>query len=137
MSILRQFEIEPTMANFTIYGKFPTINEYIKALNNNRYVGANLKRDCEESAMWSMSGIKHLRFDKVILHYRFFEPNQKRDKDNVFAFTTKVVQDAMQELGMIDNDGWKNIENFTHDFFVDKDNPRIEVYIEEVGKGKE
>lgn len=137
MSILRQFEIEPTMANFTIQGKLPTINEYISDCRRNPHLGAKMKRECEEMTMWSMNGIKNLHFNKVILHYRFFEPNQKRDKDNVFAFATKVVQDAMQELGMIDNDGWKNIENFTHDFFVDKDNPRIEVYIEEVGKGKE
>ena len=51
----------------------------------------------------------------------------------MFAFATKCIQDAMQEIGLIDNDGWKNIENFTHDFYVDKENPRIEVFIENVG----
>lgn len=96
-----------------------------------------MKRDWTNVAMWSMNNLCGEKFEKVILHYRFFEANEKRDKDNVFAFATKVIQDAMQELGMIENDGWKNIENFTHDFFVDKKNPRVEVYIEEVGKGKE
>lgn len=134
---MRQFEIEPTMANFTIQGKLPTINEYISACRRNPHLGANMKRDWTNVAMWSMNNLCGEKFEKVILHYRFFEANEKRDKDNVFAFATKVVQDAMQELGMIENDGWKNIENFTHDFFVDKKNPRVEVYIEEVGKGKE
>ena len=91
-----------------------------------------MKRDYTNIAMLSMRELYGAHFNKVILHYRFFEEKKNRDKDNVFAFATKVVQDAMQELGIIDNDGWKNIENFTHDFFVDKEKPRIEVYIEEV-----
>ena len=131
---MTQFNVTENMPNFTIYGTLPTINEYITACRNNPHVGANMKKNYTGIVMWEMGTIKGLHFEKVILHYRFFEKNKKRDKDNVFAFATKVVQDAMQELGIIDNDGWKNIENFTHDFFVDKDYPRIEVYIEEVGK---
>jgi Holliday junction resolvase RusA-like endonuclease len=55
----------------------------------------------------------------------------KRDKDNVLSVCMKVIQDALQTCGVIDNDGWANIENFTHDFYLDAQNPRIEVYIEE------
>ena len=131
---MTQFNVTDNMPNFTIYGNLPTINEYITACRKNPHSGANMKKNYTGIVMWEMGTIKGLHFEKVILHYRFFEKNQKRDKDNVFAFATKVVQDAMQELGIIDNDGWKNIENFTHDFFIDKDYPRIEVYIEEVGK---
>ena len=131
---MKQFEFDENMPNFTIYGKLPTINEYISACRKNPHIGANMKKENTLIAEWSMNHISKMRFDKVILHYRFFEEKKNRDKDNVFAFATKVVQDAMQQLGMIENDGWKNIENFTHDFFVDKENPRIEVYIEEVGK---
>lgn len=131
---MTQFETDPTMPNFTIYGKMPTINEYITACRRNPYCGANMKTEFTNVAMWSMKDLYGLKFDKVIIHYRFFEMNQKRDKDNVFSFATKIIQDAMQELELIENDGWNNIENFTHDFFVDKRDPRIEVYIEEVGK---
>lgn len=134
---MRQFEIDETMPHFTIYGKLPTINDYISACRRNAHCGANMKSDYTNISMWSMKDIYGMKFNKVVLHYRFFEEKKNRDKDNVFSFATKVVQDAMQELGLIENDGWKQIENFTHDFFIDKENPRIEVYIEEVGKEKE
>ena len=86
----------------------------------------------EELAMWNMSDVAEYHFKKVILHYRFFEPDKRRDKDNVFAYASKIIQDALVTLKVIDNDGWKNVENFTHDFFVDAEKPRIEVYIENV-----
>jgi len=35
-------------------------------------------------------------------------------------------------VGILDNDGWKNIKGFTDDFAVDKGSPRIEVVIVEV-----
>ena len=56
----------------------------------------------------------------------------KRDHDNVFSMASKCIQDALIKTNVIKNDGWKNIENFTHDFFISKDRPRIEVWIEEI-----
>lgn len=40
--------------------------------------------------------------------------------------------DALVHSGVLENDGWKNIESFTDEFFVDARNPRVEVEIEEV-----
>ena len=97
-----------------------------------------MKNRDEALVMWNLSDIvvHEIHFNKVILHFRFFEPKKNRDKDNIFAYAAKIILDAMVELKIIDNDGWKNVENFTHDFFVDATTPRIEVYIEEVGKEK-
>lgn len=61
--------------------------------------------------------------------------DKQRDKGNIFSFADKVFQDALQKCGVIKNDGWKEIENFTHDFYVDKKNPRIEIFLEEIEKG--
>lgn len=44
----------------------------------------------------------------------------------------KFIFDALQEIGFIKNDGWKQIRNVTHMFEVDKNNPRIEIEITEV-----
>ena len=129
---MRQFEPIETMPHFTIYGRFGTYNEYINACRKNIFEGAKMKCRDEELAMWNMSDVAEYHFKKVILHYRFFEPDKRRDKDNVFGYASKIIQDALVNLKVIDNDGWKQIENFTHDFFVDKDKPRIEVYIENV-----
>jgi len=133
---MNQFEINKKMPHFTIYGRLGTYNDYIHECRNSPFDGAKMKNRDEALVMWNMGDIVEYHFDKVILHFRFFEANRKRDKDNIFAYAAKIVLDAMVELKIIDNDGWKQVENFTHDFFVDADSPRIEVYIEEVGKGR-
>ena len=58
--------------------------------------------------------------------------NRKRDLDNISAFAHKVIQDGLVQCGLLANDGWKNIVGYSDDFYVDKDNPRIEVTIREV-----
>jgi Holliday junction resolvase RusA-like endonuclease len=67
----------------------------------------------------------------VKLHFRFYEPNRKRDLDNISGFAHKVIQDALVSCGVLGGDGWKYITGYTDEFFVDKQNPRIEVEIEE------
>ena len=68
----------------------------------------------------------------VEIKYTYFEPNKKRDLDNISAFAHKVIQDGLVKGGLLENDGWKNIVGFSDDFYIDKDNPRIEILIREV-----
>ena len=113
----------------------PSLNEYIAEAGKNPKAGARIKRENKYLALqymrlgdfryWEASG-------PIIIHYVFYEPNRKRDHDNVFAFASKCIQDALQEGGFIKNDGWADILNFTHDFYLDTNYPRIEVYIEEI-----
>lgn len=67
----------------------------------------------------------------VKLHYTFYEPNRRRDKDNIAATAHKFIQDALVQCGVLHDDGWADIEDFDDSFFVNKDNPRIEVIISE------
>jgi Holliday junction resolvase RusA-like endonuclease len=131
---MNQFEADKNMPHFVIQGTFPTLNEYLTEEGRHPMAGGRMKRQYMDDASWQIrSQLRGYHAEhKVILHYHFYEPNMKRDKDNVFAFASKTIQDSLQKCKVIDNDGWKNVENFTHDFFVDKDNPRIEVYIEEL-----
>lgn len=74
-----------------------------------------------------------LKFKKrIFIEYNFYEPNTRRDKDNVAGYFIKIFQDALVQSGAIDNDGWKNIRGWSNYFDVDKANPRIEVIIEEM-----
>lgn len=131
-----QFEPNNTMPHFTIPGVMPSLNEYLAACNRNPHIGAKMKREHTNIACLCIrSGLKRWNTkDKIILHYHIYEPNMKRDHDNVLSTTCKYVQDALIKTGVIENDGWKNIENFTHDWFVDKINPRTEVWIEVLSK---
>ncbi len=66
----------------------------------------------------------------VRMTYRWYEKDRRRDLDNVSSFGRKVIQDALVDTGVIQNDGWKEITGFSDEFYVDKKNPRIEVEIE-------
>ena len=69
-----------------------------------------------------------LRITKpVIIRYRWYEPNNRRDLDNISSFGRKVIQDALVQTKVL-----RYITGFQDAFFVDKERPRIEVEIEEV-----
>ena len=119
------------------YGKnrtFPGLNEYLHECARHPQAGARTKRDYQMIAQNAIRAhLKSLKIHKpIIIHYRFYEADRQRDKGNIFAFADKVFEDALQKCGVIENDGWAQIENFTHEFYVDKRNPRIEIDIEEV-----
>lgn len=119
---------------FVILGKLPGLNEYTAANRTNPYKGGKMKKDGEQTVIWSIrQQIRGLHIDKPVrLHYHFFEPNRKRDLDNISAFAHKVIQDALVKCKVLNNDGWKEIVGYTDHFSCDKENPRIEVILEVV-----
>jgi len=114
-----------------IPGTLPGLNDYIDAERSNKYQAAKLKRQTEEMivmCIWEqMPGIEIS--EPVHIVYHWYEPNRRRDKDNV-AFAKKFIQDALVKAGVLANDGWQEIVSFEDKFGVDKNNPRVEVIIE-------
>lgn len=114
-----------------ILGTLPGLNELIAAERTHRQKGAKLKRDAETIVRLHIR--QQLRGKRpktpVMLHYRFFEPTRRRDKDNIAAFAHKTIQDSLVKEDIIANDGWDYVEGFVDVFSVDKKNPRIEVII--------
>lgn len=118
----------------TISGKLPGLNEYIRACRTNPHAGNKMKRSAEDYVLWQIAqNIQDILITRpVILEYDFFEPNKKRDLDNIASFAMKVIQDVLVSAGVLANDGWNEIWGFTTQFYCDPDNPRIEVAIVEV-----
>ena len=118
----------------TISGKLPGLNEYIRACRTNPHAGNKMKRNAEDYVLWQITqNIQDILITRpVILKYDFFEPNKKRDLDNIASFAMKVIQDVLVSAGVLANDGWNEILGFTTQFYCDPDNPRIEVVIVEV-----
>ena len=116
-----------------IHGKLNNLNDYIKAMNRNRYEGSDLKSKNEAKVMQEIySQFGRLRITKPVrMQYTWYEPNKQRDKDNISSFGRKVIQDALVKTKVLQNDGWKNVIGFSDEFDVDTKNPRIEVLIEE------
>ena len=120
-----------------IPGILPGLNDLIDAERKHRQQGAKLKRQAEMVVIaaaahslgrWKAKG-------PVYMVYRWYEPNRRRDKDNISGFGRKVIQDALVKAGRLANDGWKDIEGFEDHFAVDAEQPRIEVEIQEVDDG--
>lgn len=118
---------------FTIPGRLPGMNEYTAAQRSHPLKGAQMKKREQVRVEWAVKSA-HLpaSVHPVKLHFRFFEPNRKRDLDNISGFAHKVIQDALVSCGVLCGDGWANITGYTDTFSVDKQHPRIEVSIEEV-----
>ena len=64
------------------------------------------------------------------MKFCWYEKNRKRDPDNI-CFAKKFILDAMVKNHVLPNDSQKYIKGFRDLFYIDKDNPRIEIFIEE------
>ena len=123
------------MAILTIQGKLAGLNDYTKACRANRYVGAKMKADSEAIITAQIKEqIPNVHCKGTVeLNFRWYEPNKKRDLDNV-CFAKKFILDALVSNGTIVADGWKGVIGFTDNFYIDAENPRIEV---EIKKGED
>lgn len=119
--------------NLTIRGRLVGLNDYVKACRTNKYVGAKLKQEQEQIiSIHVYEQLKGWETTKpVFLHFTWYEPNCKRDLDNI-SFAKKFILDTLVKCGVIKNDGWKYVVGFTDEFVVDSKFPHINVSIKEV-----
>src|SRR5699024_3017311 len=113
-----------------INSEFPTLNEVIKVSKAHYMAYSTQKKTYTELAMWHIDKLEKIKGlnDWTFVWYR---KNRRNDPDNI-QVGTKYIFDAFVKAGIIDNDGWKEINSITHKFRVDKDNPRVEIFIGEV-----
>ena len=66
--------------------------------------------------------------------YYIYYPNKRKfDLDNVGSVTAKFFQDALVEFDKLPDDNYDYVKEVMFKFGgIDKDNPRVEVEIEEV-----
>ena len=115
-----------------ISGRRDNLNDYIRAIDANRHEGSKLKKKNQNKVIAEIyEQLGRLRIKKpVIIRYRWYEKDRRRDLDNISSFGRKVIQDALVSTRVIENDGWKEIRGFSDEFYIDQKNPRIEVEIE-------
>ena len=124
-----------------IDGRYPSMNQFIEAnrIGKGRWnKGNRMKQECQNKISYYISTqLRKVHIDKpVYIKYRFFEPNKKRDLDNISGFFHKVFQDALVHCGVIKNDSWHYIIGFSDEFFIDNKCPRIEIEIIEKESGE-
>lgn len=116
---------------FIIPGRLPGLNDITDAARSNRYESAKMKKEYTDLVAWCAKSALLPHFERVDLIITWYEPNMKRDKDNIMA-GQKFILDGLVMAGIIKNDGWKQIRDVTHRFRVDRQNPRVEVELIEI-----
>lgn len=119
---------------FEIPGRLPGLNEIIDAAKQGKgkyQPYALMKEKYTEMIAWIAKKLPS--YEKVALVITWYEPNSRRDPDNIMA-GQKFILDALVHAGVIPNDSQRYIQGILHRFRVDKQNPRIEVEIVDTGK---
>lgn len=116
-----------------------TLNKYINAEITNKYAGSKLKK---MGTLYAKRIVEQAMVDGIMfdwpckLKFDWYLPNGRIDPDN-WDFTKKFIFDGMQKAKVqgvvfLGNDSVKNIRGYDHDFYIDKENPRLEIYEMEV-----
>ena len=91
---------------FTIPGRLPGYNE----LHKHPWQAARrVKQEAMDAVIWAA---REARLQPVqgrcVVKICCYEPNRRRDVDNVKAGANKVILDALQQMGILKGDGQKN-----------------------------
>jgi len=123
-----------TMRKYEIFipARLPNLNDIIAAakISRGKFNGyAAMKKRCTDQLTAFFKNMPH--FDRIWVDFTWHEKNKRRDKDNV-AVGKKFIFDAMVDAGVIENDGWKQIDGWSDSFVVSPDKTGVQLDIREV-----
>lgn len=99
------------MKKLTIPVKLPTLNEYIKTSNKNRFAANSLKQKTEKLIGLHLIGVT---LEPCTPYYIIIEwYNYRTDPDNT-EFAQKFIFDALQKNGILENDNANYILQKVH-----------------------
>lgn len=108
---------KPIQQTFFVMGQLPGANDITKANRSHWSIGAKQKKLTQEKICWAIKFSKIKPMESVRINYRWCEPNRKRDLDNIAA-AQKFINDAIVHMGILEDDGWRNVLIFEHSFEV-------------------
>lgn len=119
--------------SFTIKSKLPSLNEYIQICRTNKYSANKFKKDVEEVILYYILQSKIQSINKpVYLYFEWHEPSKHRDIDNVYS-AKKFILDALQKIGVIQNDSPKWVLDCNDKIIYDK-SQKVIIELREVNK---
>lgn len=126
----QKLKMSKLVNKFVIPKELTDLNTFIKHTNINFIVGNQTKRKNTDIATIAVlqAKLKPITEYPVHVEFNWHSSNQKKDIDNV-AFAKKFILDGMVEAKFIENDSRKFVSSFSDNFYIDKDNPRIEVVV--------
>jgi len=120
---------------FDIEGQLPGLNEIIAAakLRKRNYKEYSVMKD-NYTTMIAWVAKKLPKYEKIRLIITWYEPDERRDPDNIAA-GEKFICDGLVMAGTIPDDTRRYIKGIQHEFETDRKNPRVEVEIIPIEKG--
>ncbi len=113
------------MQTFTVEGRLPGYNELHQS---SWQKSARIKNEAMDHVIMYALHIKPIT-EPVQIRISCFEPNAKRDPDNVMSGAAKVILDALQKFGKLPNDSRRWVRLLFDPVEVDRERPRVEVEI--------
>lgn len=113
---------------------FPSMNEYSRlaaqtwGTKGHRGTSANtLKAKMEATVRLHIRLNKLLPMDAAYFFLTYYESSRLRNKDNIAALAKKFLFDALQDQGILKNDGWKEIVGWHERFVTTPGTPGLHV----------
>lgn len=117
---------------FVIPGTLPALNEIIGQAKGHWSQYARSKKDHTAAVALRARAERVLPIEgAALLHCTWYAPDRRKDPDNLAA-AVKFILDGLVQAKVLPNDGWHQVAEIRHRFFVDKKNPRVEVELAEV-----
>ena len=104
------------------------LNSIVALAKKSPYAYRNKKKKIQDSILWRLKGINGKVLGTNFYRFTWYLPNRRKDPDNIAA-GQKIIFDAFQEAGIIENDSRKHVSGFSHSFELDRKNPRVEIEI--------
>ncbi len=116
-----------------IPGRLPGLNQIIKAAKAGRgkyQPYARMKHEYGDAITYLAKKLPN--YEVVDIKIKWYEPDTRRDIDNIAAGGTKFILDALVNAGTIKDDSHKYVKSISHEFLLDRRNPRVEVTVEAI-----
>lgn len=119
-------------AELVIPGQLPALNEIIQASKTHWSQYSKLKKKYSD-LIEDITVIHRTPFFRELeLDITYYCRDRRKDPDNIAA-GKKFILDGLVAAGVIKDDGWKCVKGFNERWQVDKENPRVEVVLKDVG----
>lgn len=134
--------MQKRIQKFVIPGRFPSLNEFFSLVwtqqqhTRSKYTPQEIlnfvKKKYEDIVIKSVMAYNvQPMIEKCSVVTIWYEPNAMRDEDNVI-FGKKLIMDGLKRSHIIKDDRRKFVGNgWADNVFIDKKNPRIEVFLME------
>ena len=120
------------MGKITIKGSLPGTNDIIDAAKKGRgnyQPYSIMKAEYTDMIGWIAKQLP--KYGRVDIAITWYEPNLRRDPDNITGGGTKFILDGLVAAGVIKDDSHRYINSISHRYKLDRKEPRIEVIVKE------